>query len=216
MKQSEIRKGIKVGSLTAIRPWGHSRDGHIRWLFKCDCGNYKPIIVNNAGKNTNSCTKCGFHVDDWNDFRSSSKYNKLYLLWGSMRNRCDNPNRDSYHSYGGRGIKVCDEWSKSYSIFKKWAIENGYDYRLGIKDQSLDRIDVNGNYEPDNCRWVDMKTQNYNKRNNIHIIFNGEETNLFKLSEYYQINYNTLRSRYRNGWRGEKLVSQPKRQKPHS
>lgn len=79
-----------------------------------------------------------------------------------MRARCNNPNNKSFKYYGGKGVLVCDEWS-DYSVFKRWAENNGYDKNAKYGDCTIDRINPNGNYEPSNCRWVDMATQNNNK-----------------------------------------------------
>lgn len=91
---------------------------------------------------------------------------KLRTRWEHMIQRCMNPQCHDYKNYGGRGITVCDEW-KEFSAFEEWAMNNGFSAELGSYECTLDRIDVNGNYEPSNCRWVDMKTQQNNKRNNV-------------------------------------------------
>ena len=94
---------------------------------------------------------------------------RLYRTWKNMRNRCKNPNNRSYHKYGGRGIKVCDEWDRNYNNFEKWSLENGYADNL-----SIDRINANGTYEPSNCRWADKHTQDNNKRNSIRVLYGGK------------------------------------------
>ena len=96
-------------------------------------------------------------------------YKRIHSIWLNMKARCNNPNRPKYPRYGGRGIKICNEWLESYENFRDWAMANGY-----RDDLSIDRIDVNGNYEPNNCRWTDMKTQQRNRRNNHLVTFNNE------------------------------------------
>jgi len=200
--------GIKVGRLTAIRPWGTNRWGYKRWMFHCDCGNDKPIPVGHVGRNTSSCGHCGILVDDREDCKRDSIYNTLHNTWTNMRQRCNNPNNQDYHSYGSRGIKVCNEWEQSYSAFKKWAIENGWNPNLTQREQSLDRIDVNGNYEPDNCRWVDEITQARNKRNNVWVDFREKKELLIKIGEEYNIPTKLIHQRYyRDNKRGEDLIA---------
>lgn len=99
----------------------------------------------------------------------SSTHPKLFGTWETMRSRCNNPARDKYKDYGGRGIKVCDEWNNSAEAFCKWALNNGYKEGLQI-----DRIDNNGNYEPSNCRFVTPKQNSRNRRNTVTLTINGE------------------------------------------
>lgn len=95
----------------------------------------------------------------------SRRYNeRLYNVWNAMKSRCNNPKVACFKNYGGRGITVCDEWQHSFPAFRKWALESGYDENAIYGECTIDRIDVNGNYEPSNCRWVDMKVQGSNRR----------------------------------------------------
>lgn len=205
MKQDDIRSGVKVDKLTAIRPWGRSKRGINRWLFKCDCGNYQPARVSSVGVYTKSCGHCGTIPADREDCRKNGIYHQLYQVrWGFIR-RCTKENDKKYKDYGGRGIKICDEWNDSYSTFKKWALDNGWKPNLTWTEQSLDRIDVNGNYEPDNCRWVNAKTQARNKRNNIWIVYNNKRQLLIDVVQQLNLSYDTVRQRYCAGKRGEDL-----------
>lgn len=177
-------------------------------MFHCDCGNDKPIPVGHVGRNTSSCGHCGISVDDREDCKRDSIYNTLHNTWTNMRQRCNNPNNQDYHSYGSRGIKVCNEWEQSYSTFKKWVIENGWNPNITQREQSIDRIDVNGNYEPDNCRWVDEITQARNKRNNVWVDFRGKKELLIKIGEEYNIPTKLIHQRYyRDNKRGEDLIA---------
>lgn len=110
------------------------------------------------------CKKCA-NLGIVRNKKHLGSYSRLYSIWSSMKCRCSNKNFYKYHLYGGRGIKVCDEWL-DFKNFKKWAYENGYNPNLSRKEQSLDRINCDGNYEPSNCRWADIKTQNNNRRGN--------------------------------------------------
>ena len=126
---------------------------------------------------------------------------KLYSVWKTMKYRCSNKNNHKYKNYGGRGIKVCDEW-KDYSLFRTWALSNGYQ-----DDLTIDRVDVDGNYEPNNCRWVDMKTQQRNRSNNKLIEYKGETKCLSEWVEITGIGHKTILYRLNSGWSVEKALT---------
>jgi hypothetical protein len=111
------------------------------------------------------------------------KNEKLYEVWCSMKARCNSKKSQYYSHYGGRGIEVCDEWQHEYINFKKWAYANGYKEGLWI-----DRIDVNGNYEPTNCRWATIEEQQNNKRDTVWITFKGETYSLHEWAKKININ----------------------------
>lgn len=129
-----------------------------------------------------------------------AKKTKLYGRWVMMKQRCYNSNNKDYYNYGARGIKVCDKWRNSYLNFHNWAYANGYNDML-----SIDRIDVNGDYEPDNCRWVDKNIQANNKSCTIYIDYKGKRVTLTELSGITGIKRETLEMRYIRGDRGERL-----------
>ena len=132
--------------------------------------------------------------------KGKSFYNKSwYNSYRSMMDRCYREKASNYYLYGGRGIKVCDEWH-NIENFEKWVETSGYK-----KGLTLDRIDVNGNYEPNNCRWATMKEQDNNRRNTIYIEHNGEVHTISEWAEITGINRRTLNSRYYRGIRGDKL-----------
>lgn len=116
----------------------------------------------------------------------SADHPRLYRIWLSMKNRCENSNRPKYKDYGGRGISVCEEWHDA-KTFCKWALENGYEEGLQI-----DRIDVNGNYEPSNCRWVTPKENSRNRRNTVYLTINGETKSVVEWCENTRLNFNTV------------------------
>lgn len=126
---------------------------------------------------------------------------RLYSIYTNMKTRCYNPHCHAYDRYGGRGIKVCVEWLEDWWSFHDWAISNGYDDSL-----TIDRIDVNGNYEPSNCRWATTEEQAYNKRNTVRVEINGEYLTLKEIAVKYNINEHTVRTRYKKGLRGEDLI----------
>lgn len=133
---------------------------------------------------------------------------RLFKIWDNMRQRCKNKNTDAFEYYGGRGISVCDEWDKSFDAFYQWAIDNGYGEKL-----TIDRINVNGNYTPDNCKWSTIKEQNNNRRNNRVLCFNGVSKTVTEWAEEVGIDARTISHRIlRDGWTIENaLTVTPKR-----
>lgn len=137
-------------------------------------------------------------------FKHGKNNTPLYHRWEGMIQRTTNMKDTNYSHYGARGIKVCTEWRNDFMAFYNWAMANGYQPNL-----SLDRINVYGNYEPSNCRWVDMKVQSNNKTNNIFVEYKGNKVTLSQLSQLTGIARTTLLGRYQKGDRGERLVRQP-------
>lgn len=117
---------------------------------------------------------------------------KLYRVWAVMRNRCNNPNDKNYHNYGGRGIKVHPDWDNGYEDFYEWSKVSGYKEGL-----TLDRINVNGNYEPSNCEWITIQEQQLNKRTTVRLEYNGEILTIKEWSEKLNCTYNILYGRLR-------------------
>jgi len=148
--------GQKFGRLRVLKFSYVNKGRQSCWLCKCDCGNEKVIIGSRLkGRRVISCGCYMRETTGRLNYKHGDSSTRLYNIWRGMRNRCNN---EGYKNYGGRGIKVCEEW-KEYILFRDWALENGYQDRL-----SIDRLDNDGNYEPGNCRWADRKTQNGNQR----------------------------------------------------
>jgi len=129
---------------------------------------------------------------------------RLYRAWTNMRNRCNWEKDREYQHYGGRGIKVCDEWQNSFEPFMEWALSHGYNDTL-----TIDRINVDGNYEPDNCRWITRKEQNNNMTSNVRLTHNGITHNLTEWSKITGISYPTLQGRVRRGWKTKDILFKP-------
>ena len=163
--------GMKFGRLTVIKPNGKIR-GHVAWLCKCDCGNETTVESSELLRKNRSGTKsCGCLSSELSSRRALQKHpepfhkERLYHVWLSMNHRCYCNTSQHFKDYGGRGISVCDEWRHDYTAFRTWALSHGYVPEAPRGECTLDRIDVDGNYCPDNCRWVNMKTQVQNRRN---------------------------------------------------
>ena len=133
---------------------------------------------------------------------------RLYNVWNGMKQRCNDPNGKLYHRYGGRGIKVCDEWM-DYNNFRDWAMSNGYDENAPHGKCTLDRIDNDGNYEPKNCKWASSIEQSVNKGNNHMITYRGETMTISQWARKMGIEYHTLLYRIKAGW-SEDIIFNPK------
>lgn len=202
--------GEKFGRLTVIGPADDivSDAGYHTavWKCKCDCGN----LVNVRGKClTQGVTKsCGCLQRDSMSARASKHHGsgtRLYAIWNSMRQRCNNPRSRAYQNYGGRGISICPEWD-DYDTFRKWAYSAGYDDGSPRGTHTLDRIDVNGQYSPDNCRWTTMKAQSSNKRDTIYLSYMGQRKTLTDWSNETGIAYSTLWKRRLYGFSPERIL----------
>lgn len=133
--------------------------------------------------------------------RHNMSYTSIYNVWRGMRQRCNNPHDRYYHIYGGKGVRVCELWANDFLTFNNWANSNGYEEGL-----TIDRIDGDKDYEPDNCRWVTMKVQSNNTKRNVFITYNGETKTLKQWSEFLNISYYTIDDRYKKGFNVNEIL----------
>lgn len=169
-------------------------------LFSCSCGATKAISISNVERGAVKSCGCYFKEKP-NRLTHGGTGTRLYNIWKSIRERCKTPSCSSFKNYGGRGISIYEEWS-SFATFKEWALSHGYSEGL-----TIDRIDVNGNYEPDNCRWATYKAQANNKRNNRYIEYKGQVKTLTEWAEKYNIKAATLWARLNRGTDIEKALT---------
>ena len=187
--------GQRHGRLEVI---SKAERGRSWWVCKCDCGNIVKLPTWRFLENQS----CGCFEQEnlakiGKDNRTHGKTEtRLYRTWCKMKERCNNPNIEHYPEYGGRGIKVCDEWNHSFENFQKWAYSAGYDDNCNGNQQSLDRIDVQGNYEPNNCRWVTHKEQMRNTTRTVYIDYHGEKIPMSAFCEEHGITYDNFVTRY--------------------
>jgi hypothetical protein len=209
MSSNTIRKdltGKRFGRLVVLRLYCHGGNGKsVKWVCKCDCG--KTVNIASSHLLNGSTQSCGCYHEE--QFRKSTikhhmSNTRLYNIWNRMIRRCECDTEKAFINYGARGISVCEEWHESKNFFD-WALANGYDDSL-----TIDRINVNGNYEPSNCRWITKKEQAYNKRNSIMIEYQGETKCLAEWCKILGIKYGTAKDRYKGGLPLEKVFTKEK------
>ena len=162
--------GQRFGRWLVIKREGSDKYNNATWFCRCDCGTERVCSGNDLrqGK-SRSCGCLKIDTTIKRSTKNNKRYSRLYVVWLDMKGRCTNPNDKSYSYYGGRGITVCDEWRNNFQAFYDWAMANGYDENAPYGKCTMDRIDNDKGYSPDNCRWVDMKFQGNNVSRNRYI-----------------------------------------------
>lgn len=180
------------------------QSGHSRVMrCRCDCGKIVDVALSNLARG--NTTSCGCRAREVSAERATihgDAGSRLYWIWHNMVERTTNPTAGRYQDYGGRGITICQEWRSSYADFMAWAMANGYQPGLQV-----DRVDNDGPYSPDNCRWATRKQQCRNTRRNTVVTYNGRPMALIEASELSGIPYGTLIKRRLNGWPEAKLFA---------
>lgn len=211
-KRALVKVGQRFGKLTVIgRPFnfrpnqGMSRKTHV--MCECDCGNVtfasQSMMLRGA---TKSCGCGRAHKTTHGLTRKNGEVTRLFSCWCAMKQRCYSENHPVYRYYGERGIRICDEWLNSFEAFHDWSMSNGYNYGL-----TIERNEVNGNYEPGNCSWATRKQQSNNTRQCVVVEAFGERMNLTQWVESGKsvVSRETLGHRIKSGWSPEKALTKP-------
>lgn len=205
--------GKRFGRLVAVEPVGKSDSHGVLWKCICDCGKERNVRLQYL--KTGGTTSCGCYRNElrsalmarsaeWNtkhgQCRRTEKHHPLYGVWATMRGRCERPNHISYKNYGAKGIKVCEEW-QDFQTFFDWAMSHGYERGLAI-----DRIDSDGDYFPENCRFITQAENNRNKKNLIYLTINGRKQLLVDWAKETGQPRARLHNRYYKGWSDYEIV----------
>lgn len=202
--------GQKFGRLTVIERVGTDKHGGSLWLCRCDCGRGIEKITTQNHLQSGDCKSCGcLHEENAIKVAKLAKHGgcgtRLYRIYYNMLGRCYNSNVPSYKNYGARGITVCDEWKEDFKKFREWSIKNGYNENL-----TIDRIDVNGNYEPSNCRWATKSEQSKNTTKTHYLTYRGETKSMKQLADDHGISYKKLKDRINKlHWNTERALNTP-------
>lgn len=202
----------KFGRLLVVEQYGRDAKGKIQWKCKCDCGGEK--IATSVSLSGGRIASCGCLLAEQRKKPKRTTHNMsktdIYKKYRSMLNRCS-PEYHAHKDYYDRGINVCTEWigEHGFEHFREWSYENGYDASKCWTEMTLDRIDNSKGYSPQNCRWTTEKEQQNNKSTNVYIEWNGKRMTLKQWSEKCGLNYGTLKSRLKRGWRPPRLFDPP-------
>lgn len=196
--------GKKFGKLTVIKQNGY-KGNKMAWLCKCDCGNFTTVSTDSL--NSGQTQSCGCLRKERLLAALTTHgmaHTKIYKIWEAMKRRCDCPKVERYSQYGGRGITYTLKWKK-FEPFYQWALSAGYKEGL-----SIDRINVNGNYEPSNCRWIPLRDQAYNKTTSKLLTCRGITLTIAEWSQRTGIPYEAIYQRIvRLKWDTERALTEP-------
>lgn len=200
MKYEDLT-GRKFHRLEVISNAGTNKHGAQMWNCLCECGSFTCVPSQNLKSgNTKSCGCWKRNTVKTASITHGQAQTRIYRIWNNMKQRCQNPNIPQYKQYGARGIRVCEEWQQ-FEPFFQWATANGYTEHL-----SIDRINNDGDYAPDNCRWATSKEQAHNTRRSLHVTIGDESKTVEQLAAESGLNPKTIYKRYSNGERGYDLI----------
>ena len=208
MSRNKNYSGEQFGYIIVLSETEKRKRNYV--VYKCKCAKCGRIFENSIEhyiqrhKNGYSNMTCGcFNRHKNNLYKNGLSNSRIYDIYNNMKQRCYNPNCKSYKHYGKRGIKICDEWKNNFISFYNWSMNNGYNDLL-----SIDRINVNGDYEPKNCRWIPFGQQMSNKTNTTILEYNGERKTLVQWASEYELKVCTLRTRINRGWSVERALNE--------
>lgn len=187
--------GQKFGRLTALYRLHNYHKKGVYWLCFCECGNLSEVYSGHLRNGHTKSCGCLNRVPTKGNTKHGQHGTRLYHIYDSMKARCYNKNNTAYKYYGKRGITICDEWLNDFMTFYNWAMNNGYNDTL-----TIDRINNDGKYGPNNCRWVDVTSQNNNRRNNVYLTYNGKTQPIKEWAKELNVNVKTLYTRKFKNW----------------
>lgn len=200
--------GQQFGKLEVLRRVG-TRNKQVVWECKCQCGQEITVLAGNLRNGSTLSCGCLNRKKVAERQKTHGETNtRLYRIWHNMKSRCQNPNIKDYADYGGRGITVCPEWRDSFEAFRDWALANGYQDNL-----TIERNNINGNYEPQNCKWITNREQQSNRRNNRIISGFGRTQTIQQWADETGVSRETIAARLKRGWPTEIALTAPVKNK---
>jgi hypothetical protein len=196
--------GLTFGRWTVLEYKGVDKNTKPLWLCRCECGNEKVVFARSLVRGASK--SCGCLRKESNTARLAKRNSghKLYDRLSSMKQRCYNPKNEAYKYYGGRGVRVCDEWLNDSQLFVDWALANGWQEGLEI-----DRIDNDGDYSPNNCQWVTDKINSRNRSNARLATIEGITLSIPEWADKAGLTYSTVAQRVKAGWSGADIIAPP-------
>lgn len=199
--------GKRFGRLTVLARAGSDSGKNATWFCRCDCGN--EVVVVGSNMRCGDTRSCGCLRREMQSRAASThreSKTRLYKVWAGIKSRCYNPNTDNYKYYGGRGIVMCEEWRDDFESFRDWSFANGYDPNARSQECTIDRIENDKPYCPENCRWANHLEQCNNQGKNKLFEHNGEIHTMAEWARSLGIKYTTLRARIRRGHTFEEAI----------
>lgn len=203
---AKVNVGDRYGHWTVIGLSDDKRKVHC----KCDCGTERDVWRTNLSCNYSHSCGCVPHEKTIERCTThGGTKTRLYSVWSNMRRRCYEPQNKRYHRYGGRGIKVCNEWKDDFAAFRDWMLAQGYDETSAYGEQTLDRIDNDGDYTPENCRLATIQEQNLNRSTRHILEYNGVSMSITEWNNKMGYPEGLIDERIRHGWSTEMAITKP-------